>query len=85
MQQLFHGLSAAPGVGIGNIYKYAPVVADDAAERPRPLQATLKKSGNASLPRASWSMKNSPGWPRSAKLQPPKSFSSTAKSSTTVP
>ncbi len=29
MQQLFHGLSAAPGVGIGNIYKYAPVAPDD--------------------------------------------------------
>ncbi len=36
MQQLFHGLSAAPGVGIGNIYKYAPVVADDAGRTPAP-------------------------------------------------
>ncbi len=29
MQQLFHGLSAAPGVGIGNVFSYAPAVTDD--------------------------------------------------------
>ena len=34
MQQLFHGLSAAPGVGIGKIYKYAPVAPDDTAGTP---------------------------------------------------
>ena len=36
MQQLFHGLSAAPGVGIGNLYKYSPVAVDDSGEAPAP-------------------------------------------------
>ena len=34
MQQLFHGLSAVPGVGIGNVYKFvpAPATADSRAD-----------------------------------------------------
>lgn len=34
MQQLFHGLSAAHGVGIGNIYKYAPARSEDSGGEP---------------------------------------------------
>ena len=35
MQQIYHGLSAAPGVGIGNVYKYAPAaqVGESGGER----------------------------------------------------
>lgn len=40
MQQLFHGLSAAPGVGIGNVYQYATAPADDLAGQPAPPGGT---------------------------------------------
>ena len=53
MQQLFHGLSAAPGVGVGNVYKYAPA-APIGQSQEEPGKSSASLSSHFGTPEEEW-------------------------------